>query len=221
MVASALLIGLSQISAHRHSASAAPGSTSGLVGVSETAALLRGIPQHGFSLGSPTAPVRLVEYADPQCPYCALYARDVLPTLIRDYVRPGKVRLEFRGLWFLGADSGTALRTAVAAADQNRFWNVIELIYRNQGPENAWVNDDVLRAIVTGGGADAAEVFATRDSAAVGATVDGWARQAQADGIRGVPAFLVGRRGASPQPVAVRALTVPEFRAALEAALRK
>lgn len=191
-----------------------------MVGVSETAALLGGIPQHGNVLGSPAAPVRLVEYADPQCPYCAVYARDVLPTLIRDYVRPGKVQLVFRGLWFLGPDSGTALRTAVAAGAQNRFWNVLELLYRNQGPENAWVTDELLRAIVAGAGADTARVFAARDGAPVAATIDAWAARAQADGVNGVPTFFFGRRGGTLEPLTLTAIAPPEFRAALDGALQ-
>ena len=40
----------------------------------ETAALLRGIPQHGTSSARPTAPVKLVEYADLQCVYCGAWA---------------------------------------------------------------------------------------------------------------------------------------------------
>ena len=35
----------------------------------------------------------LVEFADLQCPFCKQYATDVLPTVVRDYVRTGKVRL--------------------------------------------------------------------------------------------------------------------------------
>ena len=104
--------------------------------------MLDGIPQRGNLLGSATAPIRLVEYADPQCPYCAQYARDVFPILVREYVRAGKVEMEFRGLWFLGPDSGSALSTASAAGAENRFWNVLDLLYRNQGPENAWVSDE-------------------------------------------------------------------------------
>jgi protein-disulfide isomerase len=219
LVAGALLIGLSQISVHRGAAAPSQGGGA-LAGIAETAALLDGIPQRGNTLGSPTAPVRLVEYADPQCPFCAQYARDVLPTLIRDYVRTGKVELVFRGLWFLGPDSGTALRTVTAAAPQKRFWNALELLYRNQGPENAWVTDGVLRSIVTGAGANADSVFAARDGRAVTTTIDGWSRLAQADGINAVPAFFVGRRGGAFERLQVAALSPSEFSTALDRVLR-
>jgi protein-disulfide isomerase len=138
----------------------------------------------GNVLGSPTAPVRLVEYADLQCPYCARFAVDVLPTIIRDYVRTGKVQLVMHGLAFIGPDSVTALRTATAAGDQGRMWNVAELLFASQGPENAWVNDELLRSVVTATGANADRVFAARDGAAVGAQIRNWAAEGQADGLR-------------------------------------
>jgi protein-disulfide isomerase len=59
--------------------------------------LFRGVPQNGITLGSPKAPVTLVEFADLQCPYCADWARDALPTVVQEYVRTGRVRLVFRG----------------------------------------------------------------------------------------------------------------------------
>ena len=89
----------------------------------KTAALLAGIPQHGDTLGSPKAPVTLVEYADMQCPYCGEFARTTLPTLIRDYVRTGKVKIVFHGLEFVGPDSDTALRAVYAAGRQNKLWS--------------------------------------------------------------------------------------------------
>ena len=103
----------------------------------ETEALLRGIPQDGIALGSPNAPVTLVEYADLQCPYCAIWAREAFPAIVDEYVRPGHVRLVFRGLAFIGPESDTALRTALAAGAQGRLWNVVHLLYGNQGAENA------------------------------------------------------------------------------------
>ena len=52
------------------------------------------------------APVTLVEYGDLQRPICREYAVATLPTIVRDYVRAGKVRLEFRGLAFIGGGLG-------------------------------------------------------------------------------------------------------------------
>ena len=223
VVAAGLLIGLSQISAHRSTQGPAsqPPPTTGVAGIADTAAMLDGIPQHGNVLGSPNAPVRLIEYADPQCPYCALYAVNVLPTLINDYVRPGKVQLVYRGLEFLGRDSVTALATATATASQNRLWNVIDLLYRNQGAENAgWVTDSLLRSIVTAAGANADQVFATRGSAGVSSAMDTWSTLAQNAGVNSVPAFFYGRRGAPPNRLDLAAIDVPSFRTALDGALK-
>ena len=72
--------------------------------------MLAGIPQNGIYLGNANAPVRLVEFADLQCPFCREYTLQTLPQLVQDYVRSGKVRMEFRDLAFLGKDSVTAGR---------------------------------------------------------------------------------------------------------------
>src|SRR6185436_11108323 len=62
-------------------------------GAAATAAF-KGIPQSGIALGSPKAPVTMVEFADLQCPFCAEYQRAVFPTILKRYVRTGKVRVE-------------------------------------------------------------------------------------------------------------------------------
>lgn len=216
----AVLVGLSQISVHRGQATPAT-SGAGPAGVAQTSSPLSGIPQRGNLLGSPTAPVRLVEYADLQCPYCAVYARDVLPTLIRDYVRTGKVQLEYRGLAFIGPGSVSALRTATAAGAQNRMWNVLERLFGSQGPENAWVTDDLLRSTVTAAGADATRVFGARDSVAVTQTIEGWARDANTGGVTGTPTFFFGRRGAPLDRLSLTTLDISQFRAALDGALQR
>jgi len=55
--------------------------------------LFAGIPQRGTLLGRAGAPVRLVEFADLQCPYCDEYAVQTLPSLVANYVRQGKLQM--------------------------------------------------------------------------------------------------------------------------------
>src|SRR6266851_1521003 len=50
-----------------------------------------------LTLGSPNAPVTIVEFGDYQCTNCGAFARDTEPTLIRRYVDTGVVRLLWRG----------------------------------------------------------------------------------------------------------------------------
>jgi protein-disulfide isomerase len=84
------------------------------VGGPDVEALLDGVPQNGTVFGEDDAPVTLVEYADLQCPFCAEWALRTFPELVTDYVREGQLRIEFRGLSFIGPESEDALRTALA-----------------------------------------------------------------------------------------------------------
>jgi protein-disulfide isomerase len=185
------------------------------------ASLLAGIPQRGNELGAADAPVTLVEYADLQCPYCAQYAADVLPELVRTYVRTGDVKLVFRGLAFIGPDSTTALRAVVAAGNQNRLWDVLHLLYASQRAENSgWVTSDLLRAVYARVRPfDARRMSKDTATDAVTRTIAGFARAATADGVRSTPSFTVGRSGGELEPLAVSALDPAAFAPTLDGLL--
>ena len=195
--------------------------TGSLVGSAEAAALLRGIPQDGTAFGSPDAPVTLVEYADLQCPFCAQWARGTFPAIVDEYVRPGDVRIEFRGMAFLGPDSQTALQTVLAAGEQDRLWNVLHLLYANQGAENAgWVTEDLLRGI--GGsvaGLDPERMLAQRRSAVVEGAMVSSQQSADLNGIDSTPSFLAGPTGGALERLELTSLEPEEMRAALDALL--
>lgn len=185
-----------------------------------TRALLAGIPQHSTLLGRADAPVTMVEFADLQCPYCGEFARDTLPVLIRRYVRPGKLRIDFRGVSIVGPDSATALRVAQAAGLQNRLWNVVELLYENQGTENTgWVSDPLLRVVALRAGADPAFVFSRLHDARVDAQLQLAAQEANRINLPGTPYFALGRTGQQLQVLQERSLAPSEFESAIEALL--
>jgi hypothetical protein len=91
---------------------------------------LKGIPQHGLVLGSPKAPLTIVEYGSFACPPCAAVHRDLLPQVIDRYVRTGKASLEFRGVAgeTASADRDLALASWAASA-QRHGWDFLQLAY--------------------------------------------------------------------------------------------
>lgn len=192
-------------------------------GVAEVAAMLRNIPQQGAALGSPKAPVTVVEFADPQCPYCGDWEKSALPTIVEKYVRTGKVRIVFNGMAFVGGDSETALRTAIAAGEQNKFWNVISLLYQNQGTENTgWVTDALLRGIGTAvPGLDAERMLASVHSATVTKKLAAAAALAQKAGVNSTPTFAVGKTDGPLTLVKISSLEPSGLTPALDAALRE
>jgi protein-disulfide isomerase len=196
--------------------------TAQLLGVADNASLLAGIPQRGGVLGSPTARVTLIEYADLQCPYCGEFARNALPSLIQEYVRTGKVKLVFRGLAFVGPESEVALRASLAAGQQNRLWNFMHLLYANQGAENSgWVTDSFIRSVASGiAGLNVTRLVAGAQSSAVTGQIDAAQRLATSEGVNSTPSFRVGRTGGVLTALEVHSLDAAAFRPTLDRLLK-
>jgi protein-disulfide isomerase len=178
--------------------------------------ILRGVPQDGIVLGDADAPVTLVEYADLQCPYCAQWSRDTFPAIVDEYVRTGRVRVVLRGLSFLGPDSETALRAALAAGEQDRLWDVVHGLFLRQGPENSgWVTEDVLRSFA-GMGVDTEEMLRGTRSAWVERQLQAARAAAEAARVPGTPFFQAGRTGGALQRLEVSSLEPDGFRRELD-----
>jgi protein-disulfide isomerase len=106
-------------------------------------------PQAKFNAaGDPNAPVKMIEYADFQCPFCRNFWRDTEMQIMDTYVKTGKVYYEYHALAFVGTDSGNtesqrAAEAAYCAGDQDKFWEMHDTIFANQGAnENSGALDD-------------------------------------------------------------------------------
>ena len=177
--------------------------TSSLRMVSSLNEMLSGIPQRGTALGNPKAKLTLVEFADLQCTGCAYFSSNVLPELIQNYVRTGKLRIVFEGQTIVDhahQDSNRLLRMALAAGEQNKFWSFAEIVYANQGGEDSgYATDPYLKAIGNSiPGLDTAKTLSVSQTSAFAGTIKKSRARWDALGFRGTPAFLLGHTGAKP-----------------------
>jgi protein-disulfide isomerase len=183
--------------------------------------IFAGIPQHGATLGDPKAPATLVVFEDPQCPYCRDWNLGTLPTVIDDYVRPGRIKIAYRGIQIIGPNSQKGLRAIYAAGAQNKLWNLVEALYRAQGEENSgWITDAAIRSAAAVAGANPSAVLAGSSSRAVGAALTQAAKEAAAAQVPGTPTFVLERPPGLPVPVQISALDPGSFEAGLDRALR-
>jgi multidrug efflux pump subunit AcrA (membrane-fusion protein) len=216
LVAAAVVVGiLIAVSSGGGNKSKSPNVTAGqpAPGGAEATRLLGGIPERGLTLGGARAPVTMVEYADMQCPICRAYTSDVFPTLVRNYVRAGKVRMELRLQAFIGPESTPAALAVIAAGLQNKAWLYADVFYANQGQENSgYVTDDFLRSVgLAVPGLDVNRMMRDRNSPQVKATLA--ASQAEFDrlGLTGTPSFRIGRTGGPLSVLNWQRLTPDEF----------
>ena len=154
---------------------------------------LRGIPQSGLVLGDPKAAVTLFEFGDLQCPVCKGFSEEIIPEVIDSKVRGGEAKLDFRNYTIISQQSVPAGAAAIAAGEQGRGWNFIELFYRNQGPEDSgYVTDEFLTEIARGAGvADIARWDKDRRSPRVLKEVEDTTAEAQRLDFTGTPSFAV------------------------------
>lgn len=108
-------------------------------------------------LGKASAPVTLIEYASLSCSHCANFHNDVLPTIQKEYIDTGKVRLIFRD-FPLNAPAliGAQAAHCIGKADSAKYYQTIKTLFAKQ---RDWALDErfkpKLAALVKPMGMDA------------------------------------------------------------------
>ena len=176
----------------------------------QVAALLKGIPQSGNTLGNPNAKVTYTEYGDLQCPICKDFSEGAEEQLIMNEVRSGKVKLVYRSFPTASTDSSGWQQTfpaqqaaAYAAGRQSKAWNYILLFYRQQQEEgtnyvNASYLDGLARAIP---GLNYKQWSSQRFNPKYAAQVLADEKAATALNIQGTPSLIAANASTQTKPV--------------------
>jgi protein-disulfide isomerase len=183
-------------------------------------AIFKGIPQQGDTLGDPAAPVSLLVFEDPQCPFCDEWSLETLPTVVDEFVRTGKIKLVYRGIEIIGPQSIVGLRAIVGAGSQNKLWNLNEALYANQGKENGgWLTSQLIVALARDLGLNTTKLITAANSVAVTNALEAALKQATAQKVKGTPTFVIQNPPALPKQLDVSSLTPDGFVASLSAAI--
>lgn len=173
------------------------------------------ISETDWSRGSTVAPVTLVEYGDFQCPACALY-KPLVEQVIAD-AGPEKLRFVFRHFPLPSHFNAIpASKAAEAAGEQNKFWEMYNLLYERQ---QEWSASSTVKATFTRYAQEIGldvEKFATDfESPAIASKINSHYKGGVKAGINATPTFFVnGKKINSPQ-------TFNEFKKIIDDAVPK
>jgi protein-disulfide isomerase len=147
--------------------------------------------------GSPSAPITLEVYTDYQCPHCREFYLDVLPSLTKEFIATGKVRLihrDFRLPQF--QYSKTATRYANAAGQIGKYDVVARQLFETQ-PE--WSQngdvDGAVAKVLSPAEIDQVRTLIKSDSHLDDATLRDEAMAINQDHLRATPTVIIVYKG--------------------------
>lgn len=104
---------------------------SGQEPLSESEQKVLDVQDKRLTKGDESAPVKIVEYADILCPYCAKANEEVIPQLQSEYIDKKQAHYEVRLVAMISPDSQRAGEGAYCAAEQNKFWDYLDTAYKD------------------------------------------------------------------------------------------
>lgn len=194
------------------------GDAENLQEVAAAESVVNGMPQNGMTLGDPKAEVELIEYGDMQCPVCKAYSEEILPQVIENKVRSGEAKMVFHNFTIIGPQSLPAGAAVLAAGEQSRGWDYLEVFYRNQGAENSGYADDAfLTAVAEASGVKDVATW-NKDRKKLTGKVEETTAEAQRYGFTGTPSFAIKGPSTNGVELLGNPSTPEEFEEAIEGA---
>jgi protein-disulfide isomerase len=153
--------------------------------IQENGAALTGDPEAPIA-GNPAGDVTIVEFNDYQCPYCKRAHMAVKAVLAAD----PKVKLVLKDLPILGEPSRIAAFAALAARAQSKHLALHDALMEYPGK----IDRDRIFEIAGSVGLDVPRLQKDMDDPKIKALIDRNVALASALGVRGTPAFVIGKQ---------------------------
>jgi len=144
----------------------------------------------GNAMGNPDAPVTITEYSDYRCSHCGAFALETEPLLEEAFIKTDKVYFVSRSVGDLlgSAPSVLATEASYCAAEQNKYWEIHDLVFSNQGTT---ITQSILEKWAKTVGVDMGDFKACMSDNRYDDRIAQDRIDAEAEGISGTPSFVV------------------------------
>ena len=143
--------------------------------------------------GSPDAPVTIIEFSDFTCPYCARFARDILPKLRADYIETGKARLFFLPFPVHGKTASKEAEAGFCAQAQGKFWEFHDRMFADLFVHGfpSKFDPERVRSVAIAAGCDPDLLLSCLNAGTYAPAVQGAISIAHKLGVEGTPSFFI------------------------------
>jgi len=141
-------------------------------------------------LGRESATIGVIEFSDFECPFCRRHAETTLPVLAQKYIDTGKIRYFFVDFPLdMHPNAESAAVAGACAQAEGAFWEMRAALF---GAQSA-LDEQTYTRLAADLDLDAKAFAACRRDPRVIAAVRERVRLGESLGVRGTPAFFIGR----------------------------
>ena len=139
--------------------------------------------ERDFSIGSPDAPITIVEFFDYNCGYC----KRAFPDIMKLTQKNPDVRVVFKEFPILGPASEQAARVALASKGDGKYFAIHQGLLNARGS----VSGAALSSLIEKHGLNADEIVTRGKNKDIDAHIGDVRNLAQSLGVSGTPAFII------------------------------
>jgi protein-disulfide isomerase len=187
--------------------------------VSQVDTTLPPVKSEGYVMGSPSAPLEVIEFGDFECPICGQFNTLTEPEIRARLVQPGIIRYRYIDFPLdIHRNTWNASRAAACADEQGKFWEMHDAIFQSQDRWNGEATsnpDKVFKQLAKQLGLDTDKFDDCVDSKKYQAKIQSHLKLAEERRLDGTPTFIIGDKSVT------KGLSYDQFKQMVDAALAK
>ncbi len=176
-------------------------------------------PAQGYLIGKPDAPVKILEFADFECPACGRFTTITEPDVRKRIIDAGLANLTYYDFPLpQHRNSQAASNAAACANDQGKFWQMHDQLFGGQDQWSTEATDNPKPFLMKYGsniGLDMAQFEACYDGRKHQKRIEANFAEGERRKVNSTPTFVIGER------MYATALSYDQLRAIVDSAARK